>query len=145
MEKYLNSPDAPLPAIREQCNVAEFLKSKKMNQENQELNTIGMELPRQKKERLCSLFSMPKYKCIKEVRALKIERIILDSDLARLENRETDGSAILFPENTYCSVAVSADYVRKHNPQPGGYYVVYPDGYKSFSPAKAFEEGYILA
>jgi hypothetical protein len=27
-------------------------------------------------------------------------------------------------------------------PQPGGYFVVYKDGYKSFSPAKAFEEGY---
>ena len=35
-----------------------------------------------------------------------------------------------------------ADVVEKHNPEAGGYYVVYEDGYKSFSPAKAFEEGY---
>ena len=27
-------------------------------------------------------------------------------------------------------------------PRVGGYYVVYADGYKSFSPATAFEEGY---
>jgi len=27
---------------------------------------------------------------------------------------------------------------------PGDYYVVYEDGYKSISPAKAFEEGYTL-
>jgi len=30
----------------------------------------------------------------------------------------------------------------KHKPEVGGYYVVYADGYKSFSPAQAFEEGY---
>ena len=27
-------------------------------------------------------------------------------------------------------------------PEVGGYYVVHKDGYKSFSPANAFEEGY---
>ena len=27
-------------------------------------------------------------------------------------------------------------------PEVGGYYVVYEDGYKSFSPAGAFESGY---
>ena len=33
--------------------------------------------------------------------------------------------------------------LKKHDPQIGGYYVVYPgDGYKSWSPAQAFEEGY---
>lgn len=30
----------------------------------------------------------------------------------------------------------------KHKPVAGGYFVVYEDGYESFSPAKAFEEGY---
>ena len=34
--------------------------------------------------------------------------------------------------------------MEKHKPHAGGYYVVYDDGYKSFSPAKAFEEGYRL-
>ncbi len=34
------------------------------------------------------------------------------------------------------------DYMRKHQPKIGGYFVVYKDGYKSFSPAEAFEEGY---
>ena len=31
----------------------------------------------------------------------------------------------------------------RHKPKAGGYYVVYDDGYKSYSPAKAFEEGYV--
>ena len=37
---------------------------------------------------------------------------------------------------------VSLDYVTKHDPQPGGYFVVYNDGYQSYSPPAAFEEGY---
>jgi hypothetical protein len=88
---------------------------------------------------------MPRYKCHKEVWALKIKAVEFDSDKARTEQRETDGSAILTPEDTrYVSLKVPVDYVRKHKPEAGGYYVVYEDGYKSFSPAKAFEEGYRL-
>ena len=34
------------------------------------------------------------------------------------------------------------EYVAKHKLEVGGYYVVYEDGYKSFSPASAFESGY---
>lgn len=37
---------------------------------------------------------------------------------------------------------MSPEYVAKHKPEVGGYYVVYEDGYKSFSPAGAFESGY---
>jgi len=37
---------------------------------------------------------------------------------------------------------VDGQYLRQHRPEVGGYYVVYKDGYKSYSPAKAFEEGY---
>lgn len=85
---------------------------------------------------------MPRYRCHKEVWALKIERVQLDADDARVEGRETDGSARLFVEGPYSAIRVDHDYMRKHNPQAGGYYVVYKDGYKSFSPAQAFEEGY---
>ena len=89
---------------------------------------------------------MPRYKCHKEVWALKIARIEFDHDKARAENRETDGSATITPaEDGYAPFKVPHDYVRKHNPQAGGYYVVYKDGYKSFSPADAFEDGYSLA
>ena len=86
---------------------------------------------------------MPKYRSHKVVRALKIKSVELDSDKAQAENRETDGSAIITPEEEgFAPFRVDFEYVRKHNPQAGGYYVVYPDGYKSWSPAKAFEEGY---
>ena len=45
-------------------------------------------------------------------------------------------------EEGYDKVPMSPEYVAKHKPEVGGYYVVYEDGYKSFSPAGAFESGY---
>jgi len=89
---------------------------------------------------------MPKYKCHKEVRALKIAKIVFDSSLARVQgNRETDGSAMITPvEDGYSPFRVESEYLRKHDPQVGEYFVLYEDGYKSFSPAEAFESGYTL-
>ena len=86
---------------------------------------------------------MPEYQSHKKVWALKIKAIEKDIDLANKEDRETDGSAMITPEeNGYAPFKVDFIYMSKHDPKVGGYYVVYEDGYKSFSPAKAFEEGY---
>ncbi len=82
---------------------------------------------------------MPKYKSHKMVHALKIKDI---RDPTKPGN-ETDGSRIITPvEAGYASFRVNNEYVRKHKPQVGGYYVVNEDGYKSWSPAEAFEGGY---
>ena len=76
--------------------------------------------------------TMNTYKCFKEVQAMKILGII----------HNLDGSFIIQgPEE---DVVVSKEYIDKHIPLKGGYYVKYADGYESFSPAKAFEEGYKL-
>jgi hypothetical protein len=86
---------------------------------------------------------LPKYQSHKKVWALKIKKIVLDSDLARETNRETNGKATITPENdAYAPFDVDGSYLRKHEPKEGGYYVVYEDGYRSFSPADAFEGGY---
>ena len=86
---------------------------------------------------------LPRYKCHKEVHALKIEFIKPDAELAKAENRETTGGAwFKIADEGYKSIHVEADWMKKHAPVAGGYYVVYEDGYKSFSPAKAFEDGY---
>ncbi len=94
---------------------------------------------------------LPKYKSHKTVWALKIADITFDSDLAKEMNRETDGSALIAPvRKDYVRFKVKSDYVNKHlrglekKDIVGGYYVVYEDNYESFSPAKAFEEGYTL-
>ena len=88
---------------------------------------------------------MPMYQCHKKVWALKILKVQKDSDKAREENRESDGSAMLeFEDDRYSPIKVDSAYMRKHDPKPGGYYVVYPGGYKSWSPAEAFESGYSI-
>jgi hypothetical protein len=86
---------------------------------------------------------MPMYDCHKKVWALRIAVIVYDSGVARIQDRETDGSAMITPvEGGYAPFKVDQNYLRKHHPVVGGYYVVYKDGYKSFSPALAFEDGY---
>jgi len=83
---------------------------------------------------------MPKYQSHKKVWALKIKSIVRDGEG---EDRETDGSAMITPEEAgYAPFRVDGSYLFKHKPQVGGYYVVYEDGYKSWSPAEAFESGY---
>lgn len=83
---------------------------------------------------------MPRYKSHKEVWALKIAKIVIDGEG---ENRETGGSAMITPVEEICApFRVDHDYMWKHKPEVGGYYVVYKDGYKSYSPADAFEEEY---
>lgn len=80
---------------------------------------------------------MPKYECHKKVWALKIERIEL--------SKTVEGGALIYPvEKGYAPFEVDLQFMKKHQPQEGGYYVVYQDGYKSFSPAEAFEAGYTL-
>lgn len=86
---------------------------------------------------------MPQYQCHKKVWALKIKAIVFDRNLAKHENRETDGTATITPDDSgYAPFKVDAAYVTKHKPELGGFFVQYEDGYKSFSPAKAFEDGY---
>ena len=85
---------------------------------------------------------MPQYLCHKKVWALKIAKILRDGEG---EDRETDGTAMITPaEERFAPLMVDADFMRRNKPEVGGYYVVYEDGYKSYSSAKAFEDGYSL-
>lgn len=77
---------------------------------------------------------MPRYQCHKKVHALKINSI--------RPNRTADNGSVLCDVEDWPTLCLSAEFVAKHNPQAGGYYVIYEDGYASFSPAEAFENGY---
>lgn len=95
---------------------------------------------------------LPRYRCHKEVYAVKIKavekRVTTIAELDRiLSETPTDGDDIggyIQPveESGIGVISVSSEFMRKHNPEAGGYFVVYQDGYRSFSPAAAFEEGY---
>lgn len=71
---------------------------------------------------------MPRYLCHKMVWALKIASV--------------DGARLTFAEPGYAPLIVDPKMFARYKPVPGDYYVQYDDGYKSLSPAKAFEEGY---
>lgn len=86
---------------------------------------------------MTSNVEMPCYRSHKTVRALKIVRV--------LGVTGKPNSRILVPEDVnYDNVGVDHNFVAKHKPFAGGYFIVYKDGYQSFSPAQAFEDGYHL-
>lgn len=80
---------------------------------------------------------LPRYKCHKEVWALKIDSLQINRD----------GSATIFPrEPTYSSFNTKPGWDErfKGSEEDTGYYVLYKDGYESWSPTDAFEDGYTL-
>ncbi len=77
--------------------------------------------------------AMPLYSCNLKVWALKIK--VIDYN-----KRESIGGAIITPcEKGFAPFGVSINYLSKHPPHVGGYYLVSEDGYQSFSPAITFE------
>jgi hypothetical protein len=77
---------------------------------------------------------LPKYKSHKTVQACRIADI----------QKDLNGSAIVTPADEGCNpFSVTKEYMAKHDPQIGGYYVRYEDGYASYSPAEPFEAGYV--
>lgn len=89
------------------------------------------------------LLRMPRYKCHKEVYALKIKSVTGHSGGFETAGRilEHAGVFVEFEDSRYPPIDLPFEY-RNRNPSPGGYYIVYDDGYQSFSPARAFEGGY---
>jgi hypothetical protein len=80
---------------------------------------------------------LPRWKCHKEVQAAKIVAIWPGRKLGA-----GPGATLAFEDGSW--VSVGEDYMSKHRPAEGGYYVAYEDGYSSFSPAAAFEAGYTM-
>ena len=85
--------------------------------------------------------NFPKYVSHKEVWALEIKSITYGN---------LGGALLSFEDPRFEPINVTADYIKKHDPRDngmrweGGYYVIYEDGYKSWSPTEAFEKGYTL-
>lgn len=71
---------------------------------------------------------MPQYQSHKKVWALKILSV--------------DGAKLIFEDKRFAPAIADFKMFARYTPVPGDYYVQYDDGYRSISPAKAFEEGY---
>lgn len=80
-----------------------------------------------------SALLLPEWQCHKRVRAAQIVAI---KDFENGSQELEFGSGV--------KALVDATWVKRHNACVGGYYVVYEDGYASFSPRAAFEGGYTL-
>lgn len=125
MDKSMNEPDCiseffeDLDCCQEQCKTEDCCKEEPEN---------------------CGIcMEMPRYKSHKEVWALKIKKILFSQE----ETLEVWGYATIIPyEEGYSPFKIDDEFIKKHNPQEGGYFVVYEDGYESYSPAEAFEAGY---
>ena len=76
---------------------------------------------------------LPLYECHKRVRAARIDCVA---------NGDTDDATLFL--STGAMVKVTQRWLDSKHAEVGGYYVVYEDGYASFSPQKAFEDGYTL-
>lgn len=88
---------------------------------------------------------LPEYQCIKKVRAAKIVHVTeLKAYPEYLGGTVCAFLLLLLPNGSHVFVAVDGQYLTKHQPTAGGYYVCYEDGYTSFSPKEAFEKGYLL-
>lgn len=75
---------------------------------------------------------LPTYRSHKTVRAAKILAI----------NRIQVHMTLDLGDGTTGTVYLLPEYFDRHEPQVGGYYVGYDDGYVSYSPPKPFESGY---
>lgn len=119
--------------------------------ELQEIYEAAWKQGKDAKERANEGRVLPRYKCHKEVSALKIKQVVIHAhpdpsydDDKWIASDEFQGGHIFPEEAGFNPIPFDAAWYRKHKPVPGGYYVVYKDGYTSFSPAQAFEEGYAL-
>lgn len=74
--------------------------------------------------------AMPSYRSHKIIHALEIKAI--------------SGHRLSFVEPGFADIDADPSMFLRYTPVPGDRYMVYPDGYTSFSPKQAFEDGYTL-
>ena len=69
---------------------------------------------------------------VKVLWALKIALVEITDDGAELTPADPD----------FASFFVSSEYMDKHDPEEGGYYICYKGGYESFCSVEQFEAGH---
>ena len=85
---------------------------------------------------------LPLYKSHKTVRALEIAGV---SECEMLATLDGFFRYLTFKDEGFDTYAAEEAMFSRYVPVPGDFLVFYEDGYKSFSPRKAFLEGYTRA
>lgn len=89
-----------------------------------------------KEKTMNASMEMPRYQSHKKVWALKIASVTLNGD---------ESVSMTFSDTRYAPRTEENFESRYHgSPDDFGYFVTYQDGYTSWSPTKAFEDGYTL-
>lgn len=87
---------------------------------------------------------LPSWRCHKVVQADKIASVVHDAGVGN--PIPFDSSCRMFRLDCGADIVIGDDLHDRMARMPmspvGGYYVRYEDGYESWSPAKAFEDGY---
>jgi len=73
---------------------------------------------------------------------MEMPRYVSHKKVWALEIKDVTDFRLHFKEEGYASIPRDEAMFSRYTPVPGDFYVVYADGYKSFSPRKAFLEGY---
>lgn len=77
--------------------------------------------------------ALPRYRSHKTVSALEIEKCTY---------HDPGDPIMYFIDTSYAPRRFGIKLVSRYSPVPGDFFVVYDDDYESFSPRKAFLEGY---
>ena len=85
---------------------------------------------------------MPRYVSHKKVWALEIAEVLILPPRSDGIWEVPAPRRIVFNEDGYAPIIAPGEMLSRYIPVSGDFYVVYADGYKSFSPRKAFLEGY---
>lgn len=86
---------------------------------------------------------LPRWQCHKQVYADRIVGIALLTELEAAQQRLEPGlSRYRWILQCGLTIVVTEALIARGRPQVHDYYVLYDDNYESWSPAKAFEEGY---
>lgn len=72
----------------------------------------------------------------------KCHKIVKAGKILALSDSFSEPVTVEDVNGTPCKVAIPLSMFARGRPVVGDYIVIYDDGYKSWSPAKAFEDGY---
>jgi hypothetical protein len=102
------------------------------------MDFVTILVPKRRRKAMTDAREMPRYRSHKKVWALKIASVEIDP--------ATGGAWIVPADDGYARFKVDDRWTGRYDggDDDRGYYVVYDDGYASWSPSKAFEEGYTL-